>query len=748
VNGDSNVGAYSSNQTIAAPIDIPSESHLTQATSSLDDPASSPLPDTNTTTNEGLSTSQGDSSDLLATADFAIDSAINDVAAASTVPPVVEGKQSDLRDTTSPFSSEPVETRTELQTSSLDVKPQDDQLPLRVADNLVEGNASAQNENLTFETSPVDLPQSSSKQQPTPSASADLDLSTSLKMEQPQSELSLSTTMEPNDTEMMDASDLLPASKISREREDDDEMEPSAKRTKTEDEAIKSEEPAVGAPAATGLNGESEDFKSEAKSEAPITTYEGKEISKIVNSVMKTPAGRNFRAAVSVLWPTFAESYATKVSYPIDLKTIEKKIRTNVYPTKEDFKADVRLIYDNAVIFNGPDHTVTMAAQEVRDAILTMTSNLPPEPPAVPKPAKKAKRSTPVPDATPRATTARRQSRSAGAGTTPSSAPQAQTFALDPSTNTPLIRRDSTKGDGGRPKREIHPPKNKDLPYSVRPKSKKYATELKFCEEVLNEMKKPKYQVFSAPFLIPVDPIALNIPNYFTIIKNPMAVSTVASKLHNGQYAKAKDFENDVRLIFSNCYKFNPVGNPVREMGRQLEEVFETKWAQRQQWIQDHTPAAQSPTSTQDTDEEDEDEEEELEQPTAPSGVSGAAQRLIEEQNKLITLMTAKKPDASLIQMQQELVKIVQTKVETENAAAAAKKVIKKAKAPKAAKKAAPAKKAGGAASKKSAAGRQKYMGTLEKEVISAGLASLPDDVSANVLDWIKSEQPGVDVSL
>jgi hypothetical protein len=39
-------------------------------------------------------------------------------------------------------------------------------------------------------------------------------------------------------------------------------------------------------------------------------------------------------------------------------------------------------------------------------------------------------------------------------------------------------------------------------------------------------------------------------------------------------------------------------------------------------------------------------------------------------------------------------------------------------------------------------------MGTLEKETISAGLMSLPDDVSGTVLEMIKADQPAVDVSL
>jgi bromodomain-containing factor 1 len=227
-----------------------------------------------------------------------------------------------------------------------------------------------------------------------------------------------------------------------------------------------------------------------------------------------------------------------------------------------------------------------------------------------------------------------------------------------------------------------------------------------------------------------------------------MDLSTVAKKLQTGAYQRAKDFESDVRLIFSNCYKFNPEGNPVHEMGKQLEAVFEEKWAQKHLWIADNAPTAQSPSQSG-SDEEESDDGEETEQAAQSSAATAAlAQRLIEEQTKLITLMQAKNPDQGLIQMQQDMVALVQSRIQ-ENAKSTApgKKAPKKPKAPKGAKKPAP-KKAAGGPGKKGAASRQRYLGTLEKETISAGLASLPDEVAESVLEMIKNDKPDVDVSL
>ncbi len=728
-----NIHAFSSNHIVVAnSADAVMDSQATDISpaSALN---SSQLPDTNTTTSEvQLSTSpevqQPDISDLLASAESAIESAIDDVAASSTVPPVVEAQESDLRGTTSPLAlAQPIEEQPAEQSLDLDLEIKSDEVPASLVK--PETGVGAEVNELAFEPSPA-APQPVSDEPAPTQPEAILSLNPSIPSESEQ-DPAPGTNMEHNDTEMADAPQLPPSAKIAREREDDYEIEPSAKRTKTEDEET---QPDLSQPAQNGENSAAKPDSSE------ITPFELKEIIKILKNASRTHSGKNFRAPVGTLWPNFAEQYAAKIAKPVDLASMEKKLRDGLYPTMGDVRADVQLLYDNAEAFNGVDHIITKAASEVRESLLQKLNNLPSEPAPVVKKEKKPKRSTPVPDPAPRVTPARRQSRGAHTGAAPAAAPAAPTFALDPTTSTPLIRRDSTKVEGGRPKREIHPPKNKDLPYTVRPKSKKHATELKFCREVLTEIQKPKHYSITNPFMIPVDPVALNIPNYFTIIKKPMDISTVAKKLDEGNYSTAGEFEKDFRQIVWNCLKFNPPGNPVHALGKQLEELFESQWSRKDEWIAEHSPAAASPERTP----ESEDEESEEEAPEPSSTASAARARLIEEQAKLIALMSAKKPEESLVKMQQQMVELIQKVVNDEESAAKAKKV-KKPKAPKAVKKAAPAKKA--ATSKKGGAPKTRYLGTLEKETISAGLMSLPDDVSGTVLEMIKADQPAVDVS-
>ena len=59
------------------------------------------------------------------------------------------------------------------------------------------------------------------------------------------------------------------------------------------------------------------------------------------------------------------------------------------------------------------------------------------------------------------------------------------------------------------------------------------------------------------PFKQPVDPIALNIPNYLDIIKQPMDLQTVERNLKRKAYATPTQFHADIGKIIRNSYQFN-----------------------------------------------------------------------------------------------------------------------------------------------------------------------------------------------
>ncbi|XP_034520654.1 bromodomain-containing protein 3 isoform X2 [Ailuropoda melanoleuca] len=144
----------------------------------------------------------------------------------------------------------------------------------------------------------------------------------------------------------------------------------------------------------------------------------------------------------------------------------------------------------------------------------------------------------------------------------------------DPKQAKVVARRES----GGRP---IKPPK-KDLEDGEVPqhagKKGKLSEHLRHCDSILKEMLSKKHAAYAWPFYKPVDAEALELHDYHDIIKHPMDLSTV-KKMDGREYADAQGFAADVRLMFSNCYKYNPPDHEVVAMARKLQDVFEMRFA-------------------------------------------------------------------------------------------------------------------------------------------------------------------------
>lgn len=80
----------------------------------------------------------------------------------------------------------------------------------------------------------------------------------------------------------------------------------------------------------------------------------------------------------------------------------------------------------------------------------------------------------------------------------------------------------------------------------------------------------------SAPFLLPVDPEALGIPDYHEFIRRPMDFGTVRARLQTTAYASVDDYAADVRLVFANSRIYNTIPNsPILAMTDVCEAFFE-----------------------------------------------------------------------------------------------------------------------------------------------------------------------------
>ncbi|KAL3490850.1 Bromodomain-containing protein [Aspergillus germanicus] len=507
-----------------------------------------------------------------------------------------------------------------------------------------------------------------------------------------------------SDQEMRDAPAASPP-KLSRERDEEPNDEPSAKRTKIDTQGPADfKVPDLPTPTAerlpdAGINGHS-----------TITKIQHKFLLKSIQSLKRMHDARFYKEPVDPVKMNIPH-YPTIIKQPMDLGTVEQKLKNNVYRDPQGVANDVHLMVQNAVTFNGPEHIVSIEGEKLKATFQKQMMNLPKPDEMEDKKPKKITAKTSAARREPRTSIGQPVPRTSG------ESPQATTFALNPE-GLPLIRRDSTNADG-RPKRSIHPPK-RDLPYSTKPKKKKYQWELKFCQEVMDELNKPKHYLCAAPFYYPVDPVALNIPTYHSIIKKPMDLTTVQTKLNTGQYENAKEFEADLRQIVKNCFKFNLKGDPTYVAGEKFEELFNLKWSQKDRYLAVHEPHPEQHSAESSSDESDEDEE--------PSD---------DEEEEAINRLKKQ-----IAEMSQQLEAMTQKKKKTPPASKKSKSKKKDSK--KGGVPTSTGKKDKKSSSKSVKPEKQRWVTYHEKQIISNGISSLPDKKMQEALKIIQSNVPSL----
>nr|XP_055056627.1 bromodomain-containing protein 3b isoform X11 [Misgurnus anguillicaudatus] len=334
--------------------------------------------------------------------------------------------------------------------------------------------------------------------------------------------------------------------------------------------------------------------------------------------------------------------YHKVIKNPMDMGTIKKRLENNYYWTAGECMQDFNTMFTNCYIYNKPTDDIVLMAQALEKIFLQKVAQMPQEEvellPPPPKgkarkpgapPASENQQSialtagspssscpssppqlaqTPVIAATPVSTiTSNVQAAPPAAAMIPTAQPvvkkkgvkrkadtttpttcaitasrsESPTASLESKHSKVISRREST----GRP---IKPPK-KDLEdgdvlpqgnnNNTNNKKSKLNDHLKYCDTILKEMLSKKHAAYAWPFYKPVDAEALELHDYHEIIKQPMDLSTVKKKMDGREYPDAQGFAADVRLMFSNCYKYNPPDHEVVAMARKLQDVFEMKFA-------------------------------------------------------------------------------------------------------------------------------------------------------------------------
>ncbi|CAN6844951.1 unnamed protein product [Brassica oleracea] len=110
----------------------------------------------------------------------------------------------------------------------------------------------------------------------------------------------------------------------------------------------------------------------------------------------------------------------------------------------------------------------------------------------------------------------------------------------------------------------------------VHPSKKlKTANSAQIFKNLLTKLMKHK---FGSIFNTPVDAVKSGLHDYHTIVKKPMDLGTVKTRLSKSWYESPLEFAEDVRLTFNNALLYNPVGHDVHRMAELLLSMFEDQY--------------------------------------------------------------------------------------------------------------------------------------------------------------------------
>ncbi|KAL3317601.1 hypothetical protein Ciccas_003746 [Cichlidogyrus casuarinus] len=263
--------------------------------------------------------------------------------------------------------------------------------------------------------------------------------------------------------------------------------------------------------------------------------------------------------------------YPKIVKTPMDLGTIKQRLNQKYYYCAAEALDDLFLMFSNCYVFNKPGDDVVFMGQRL-EVIVQANLRVMPTPEVEFHPPPKIKlppRSSAVSESNSSVSLNHSEFNNGNAvfdhSTAKKPSKRKVESVLDELPSSP------TSIDENRVK-VTKKPKLEDRPVGKRIR---LSEPLKACANLLKDISSQRYRDLNHLFLEPVDAISLGLHDYHDIIKFPMDLSTIKTKLENGQYQGKQEFADDVRLMFNNCYKYNGESSEVGMIGKRLQRIFE-----------------------------------------------------------------------------------------------------------------------------------------------------------------------------
>uniref|UniRef100_A0A7E4V2X9 Bromodomain-containing protein 2 n=1 Tax=Panagrellus redivivus TaxID=6233 RepID=A0A7E4V2X9_PANRE len=282
---------------------------------------------------------------------------------------------------------------------------------------------------------------------------------------------------------------------------------------------------------------------------------------KVVKMLLKHQHGWPFATPVDTISLPIS-NYHDIVKRPMDLTTVENRIKHQYYLCGAECIRDIDQIWINCYQFNDPLQDVAIMCKNVENAYKAKLKELPKE--EIEIPLKGGYVSRIKKEVVPRGAVNRTESTISTNGLTDD-----RKRAGDPIV-TPVSEKRMRIRNRPMPNYSQMPPKWKG----------KYTPRMQGCVKIVSDfLTKKSHRLYANPFQAPVDVEVYQLFDYYDVIKKPMDLGSVKKQLDNKLYANVEEFRDDMLLIFQNCFKFNRAGDVVHTAGLQLLEAFDEKFA-------------------------------------------------------------------------------------------------------------------------------------------------------------------------
>mmetsp|Transcript_20704 Transcript_20704/g.50839 ORF Transcript_20704/g.50839 Transcript_20704/m.50839 type:complete len:1283 (-) Transcript_20704:46-3894(-) len=278
------------------------------------------------------------------------------------------------------------------------------------------------------------------------------------------------------------------------------------------------------------------------------------------------PAMAQFEKPVSL--SSFPD-YLQKVKTPMDLQTVERKVKSAAYDTPEDFEYDMLLIFQNCILYNSSrnvDHFVSLGKYGTKQfkRIFGAKIKIFDDPSSAPPPKESKSPSVTVTGGASKKVNMDMAPAKAAPRISLSSAQL--TSAAEKTAQRPKSSKSKTKANQPVPLHiAISQVKEK---FPLRRAVKSLQSWEAGCARFFKELMRHTWISAARPKFIFHVPVPVLFPQlreaYVAKIKKPMDLTTVeCSLLAGNQYTSPEEFVSDVALVFANAIRFNKDGRDV-----------------------------------------------------------------------------------------------------------------------------------------------------------------------------------------